>query len=77
MNGIVVIDGEYFYYENGVKKVGAGVLEMIDENGEAYLIYVRSNGQLATGIYWPTNRNGLLESGGYNWGTNGRYYPGK
>lgn len=77
MNGIVVIDGEYFYYENGVKKVGAGVLEMIDENGEAYLIYVRSNGQLATGIYWPTNRNGLLESGGYDWGTNGRYYPGK
>ena len=77
MNGIVVIGGEYFYYENGVKKVGAGVLEMIDENGEAYLIYVRSNGQLATGIYWPTNRNGLLESGGYNWGINGRYYPGK
>ncbi len=74
-NGIVEIDGVYYYYKAGVKQVGAGVVEMTDEFGETFYIYVRSNGQLATGEYWPTTTNGLLERGCYDWGTDGRYYP--
>ena len=68
-------NGEFYYYENGIKKIGAGVVKMTDAEGETYYIYVRSNGQLATGEYWPTNLNGLLERGRYNWGEDGKYYP--
>ena len=74
-NGIVEIDGVYYYYKAGVKQVGAGVVEMTDAEGETFYIYVRSNGQLATGEYWPTTTNGELERGCYDWGTDGRYYP--
>ena len=38
-------------------------------------IYVRSNGQIATGKYWITNHNDLLPEGFYDFGENGVYYP--
>ena len=62
-----VVDG--YYYEDGRIAYGAGVVEY---NGG--YIYVRSNGQIATGIYWTTNHNGLLEEGSYDFGTDGIYY---
>lgn len=74
-SGIVEIDGVYYYYKAGVKQIGAGVVEMTDAEGETFYIYVKSNGQLATGEYWPTTTNGLLERGCYDWGTDGKYYP--
>ncbi len=61
-----VIDG--YYYENGKIAYGAGLVELEDGS----IIYVRSNGQLATGIYWPTTLNGVLPAGKYNFGTDGR-----
>ena len=61
-NGIV--DG--FYYENGHIQYNAGLIEY---NGK--IIYVRSNGMVATGEYWVTNSNGLREQGLYNFGTDG------
>ena len=70
-----VIDG--YYYVDDKVCCGAGVIEQIDENGDVYYIYVRSNGKLATGKYWPTNRNGYLPRGEYDWGTDGKYYPEK
>ena len=76
-NGIVEEGGKLYYYEKNHRVYGAGVVEMTDDQGETYYIYVRSNGQLATGKYWPTTRNGLLESGEYDWGSDGKYYPGK
>ena len=76
-DGIVEIDGVLYYYVDGIKMAGAGVVEMTDDNGETFYIYVKTDGKLATGIYWPTKINGELETGAYNWGTNGRYYPGK
>ena len=75
LDGIVEIDGEYYYYINGVKQSGLGVVELTDENGATFYIYVRSNGKLATGKYWPTTRNDLLDRGEYDWGTDGKYYP--
>ncbi|MBQ8621422.1 MAG: phosphodiester glycosidase family protein [Oscillospiraceae bacterium] len=75
LNGIVEINGVLYYYENNVKMSGLGVKEMADEMGRTFYIYVRSNGQLATGVYWPTNRNDLLSRGAYDWGTDGKYYP--
>ena len=74
-NEIREVDGVYYYYENGIKQIGAGVVELTDAEGETYYIYVKSNGQLATGIYWPTTRNDLLPRGEYDWGTDGKYYP--
>lgn len=74
-NGIVEIDGVYYYYVGGVKQVGAGVVELTDEEGVTFYIYVRSDGTLATGEYWPTTTNGLLERGCYDWCTDGKYYP--
>jgi len=75
--GIYEEGGKLFYYQKNRKACGAGVVELTDEDGETYYIYVRSNGELATGKYWPTTRNGLLDSGEYDWGTDGKYYPGK
>jgi hypothetical protein len=59
--------------------VGVGMLlrivKLTDEEGRDFYIYVRSGGQLATGIYWPTNTNGLLTYGrSYDFGTDGRLY---
>lgn len=73
-NGIVDEDGTLYYYIDGTRAYGAGVVKLSDENGEEFYIYVRSNGQLATGVYWPTTTNGLLECKGYDWGTDGRLY---
>ena len=73
--GIVSEFGALYYYENGVRAYGKGVVKLTDEEGKTFYIYVRSNGQLATGTYWPTTTNGLLTGNrGYNWGTDGRLY---
>jgi len=64
-----------YYYIDGTRAYCAGVLKLTDEEGREFYIYVRSNGQLATGIYWPTTTNGLLPGNrSYNWGTDGRLY---
>ncbi len=73
-NGVVE-DG--MYYVNNRVQYGAGVVKMTDENGKTFYIYVRSNGQLATGKYWPTTLNGELPYGEYDWGKDGKYYPAK
>ena len=66
-NGIV--DG--YYYVDGEIQYAAGVVYLEEEG---CYIYVRSNGQIATGIYWATNTNGLLESKSYDWGESGKLY---
>ncbi len=75
LNGIIEKDGKYFYYENGVLKAGAGLKKFTDSEGKDFYIYVRSNGELATGLYWPTTSNGLLPVTSYDFGTDGKYYP--
>ena len=72
-NGIVEVDGVLYYYENGNLAYAAGLLKLSDDNGEFY-IYVRSNGQLATGKYWPTNCNGYDVQGALDFGTDGKCY---
>jgi len=74
-DGIIAENGGLYYYVNGVLQGGAGLIKLTDGDGEDFYIYVRSNGQLATGTYWITITNGLLESGRYNFGTDGKYYP--
>ncbi len=74
-DGIVTENGELYYYVNGVRQDGAGLIKLIDGNGKEFYIYVRSNGQLAIGVYWITTTNGWLESGRYTFDTNGKYYP--
>ena len=74
-DGIVKESDVLYYYENNHLKCGAGVVEMTDAQGNTYYIYVKSNGQLATGEYWPTTTNGLLKNAKYDWGTDGKYYP--
>jgi len=63
-NGIYLERGVWYYYENGKKAYGKGLinttLNWYDENGEAYwdeggIIYVCSDGRLATGRYYITN----------------------
>ena len=76
LNGIVERDGKYYYYQDGKIDYMAGVVKLTDDEGKDYYIYVRSStGTLATGRYWPTVTNGLLESGAYDFGEDGRYYP--
>lgn len=71
-----LVDKNVFYYIVDYERVyGAGVVKMTDENYETFYIYVRSNGWLAIGKYWPTVLNDFLERGEYDWGTDGRYYP--
>ncbi len=74
-NGIVEENGALYYYEKNHVQYGAGVVELTDAEGETFYIYVKSDGTLATGEYWPTTTNGELERGCYDWGTDGRYYP--
>ncbi|MBR6740976.1 MAG: phosphodiester glycosidase family protein [Clostridia bacterium] len=74
LNGIVEENGEYYYYEDG-KLSYLGLVKLTDESGETFYIYVRSNGKLAIGRYWPTKHNDVLPLTGYDFGTNGRYYP--
>ena len=74
-NGIVEVNGILYYYENDAIKYGAGIVQLTDDAGETFYIYVRSNGQLALGNYWPTTTNGLLPGNRcYNFGTDGRLY---
>ena len=73
-SGIYEENGKFYYYKKNVIAKGAGVVKLKDENGTDFYIYVKSNGQLATGIYWPTTRNDLQPRGGYNWGTDGKLY---
>jgi len=67
-NGVIFENGGYYYYADGVKPY-AGLIKfsgMIDgvEYKDVY-IYVRSNGQLATGTYWISKTNDLLEANVY------------
>ena len=74
-NGIVDVNGVLYYYENDVIMYGAGVVQLTDDSGATFYIYVRSNGQLALGNYWPTITNGLIPGNRcYNFGTDGRLY---
>ncbi len=69
-------DGALYYYIDGEQQIGCGVVALLDEEGKIFYIYVRStNGQLATGKYWPSITNNLLVTGEYDWGEDGRYYP--
>ena len=75
-NGIYLENGKYYYYVDGVMQKGdTGVVKLTDEEGKIFYIYVCTNGNLATGKYWPTYRNDLLPRGEYDWGTDGKYYP--
>lgn len=60
-----VVDG--YYYVDGEIAYGAGLVELDDGS----IIYVRSNGQLATGKYWPTTLNDVLPAGEYDFGADG------
>ncbi|MBQ2848040.1 MAG: hypothetical protein IJE74_07270 [Clostridia bacterium] len=76
LDGIVEIDGNLYYYEDGETDPGAGLVQLTDEEGKTFYIYVRSStGTLATGRCWPSLRNDLLPAGYYDFGTDGRYYP--
>jgi len=75
-NGIYELNGKLYYYENDAIQYGAGIIKLTDDAGADFYIYVRSNGQLAIGNYWPTSTNGLLPGNRqYTFDTNGRYYP--
>ena len=65
-NGICEVDGELYFFRNNQIQYNAGLMEY---NGG--YIYVRSNGKLAIGKYWPTNHNGLLPQGIYDFGDDG------
>ena len=65
-NGIYFEDGAYYYYASGLRTykgliVYTGTASDGTEYKDAY-IYVRSNGQLATGKYWMTKTNDTLEA---------------
>ena len=57
--GIVEEDGKLFYYVNNVKQIGTGLTAV-----DGGWIYVRSNGELAKGIYYVGDAK-------YDFGTNG------
>ena len=65
-NGICEVNGELYYYRNNQIQYNAGLIEV-----DGGYIYVRSNGKLATGKYWPTNHNGLLPEDIYDFGEDG------
>ncbi len=66
-NGIVEENGALYYYLNGTRDYGAGLIYL-----DGYYYYVRSNAQLAIGQYWVTNHNGLLPQGMYTFGPDGK-----
>ena len=74
-NGVMQIPETYgftgikngYYYIDGSVAYGAGVVKLDDGT----YIYVRSNGQLAVGKYWPTTLNGYLPAGEYDFGEDG------
>ena len=65
-NGIVNVDGMLYYFDNNSIMYDAGLMEV-----DGGWIYVRSNGALATGTYWITNTNGLMEADFYEFDENG------
>ncbi|MBQ7324162.1 MAG: hypothetical protein IJW98_00295, partial [Clostridia bacterium] len=67
-DGIVDVDGVLYYYVNNHVQYGAGLVEL----GDGSIIYVRSNGQLAIGEYWPTTLNDVLPAGKYTFGKDGK-----
>ena len=73
-DGIVDVNGTLYYYKNNAIQYAAGLVKLTDDSGVDFYIYVRSNGQLATGVYWPTNHNDLLPYKGYDFGPDGRLY---
>ena len=77
MNGIYLENGSLFFYENNQIKCNAGLIQYSGTSSEGVVydnawIYVRSNGQLATGTYWITNTNGAMASGKYEFDTDGK-----
>ena len=73
LNGVVKQGGKLYYYVDG-HITYMGLMKLQDENGATYYIYVRSNGELAIGEYWPTRHNDLLPYKGYVFDENGRLY---
>lgn len=74
--GIVEVGGKLYYYENGKISSKNGLVELTDEEGKTYYIYIRSsNRQIVTGKYWVTITNDLLPAKTYDFGTDGKYYP--
>ncbi|MBQ7416272.1 MAG: hypothetical protein IJW14_04465 [Oscillospiraceae bacterium] len=66
-DGIVNDNGVLYYYLDGKKQYGLGLVKLEDGS----YIYVRTNGQLAVGSYWITNHKGLLPEGMYEFNQEG------
>ena len=62
LNGVVGLN----YYIDGIKQFGNGLVQV-----EGGYIYVKTNGELATGTYWITRTNGLKDAGCYEFGADG------
>ena len=69
-NGIVAERGALYYYKDNAIQYGAGLVKLEDGS----YIYVRSNGQLAIGNYWPTTTNNLLPAKMYTFGADGKLW---
>ena len=66
-NGIVEVDGEYWYYVNGIPTY-AGLIQI---DGNYY--YVNSSCKVVTTLhYWVNRSNGLLPAGFYDFGADGK-----
>jgi glucan-binding YG repeat protein len=66
-DGIVVEGEDLYYYLDGKKQFGLGLVRLEDGS----YIYVRTGGELAVGSYWITNHNGLLIEGMYEFSQDG------
>ena len=66
-DGIVEENGVLYYYLDGKKQYGLGLVQLEDGT----YIYVRTGGELAVGSYWITNHNGLLSEGMYQFSEDG------
>jgi len=65
-NGIIEEGGKLYYYVNDVR-TPAGLIKIGDD-----YYYARSNGELATGLYWVSRTNGLFAEGYYMFGDDGK-----
>lgn len=65
-NGIHEVNGQKYYFVNNQIQYCAGLIEV-----DGGYIYVRSNGMVATGIYYVTNTNGQMASGYYEFDAQG------
>ncbi len=68
--GIYYEDGMYYYYVAGEIQFGAGLVQV-----DGYYYYIRSGGYAATGRYYVTTTNGLMEEGEYTFGEDGKMIP--